>query len=85
MEQPVRYIQRDNVMRCDICEEYAILPRRVTTNPEAFMEMLELMNLDHQECTQYKDAHMAKNARKFRKETTRQKMLAPQGVRFGVA
>jgi hypothetical protein len=78
MEGTVSYRERTNTFYCQECESHTPCPRRILHNPEKFVEMLELVNLDHTECAEYSDYRLAKNARMFRKETKRLMLIAPR-------
>lgn len=61
---------------CDCCLEDVPIRRDVSSDPEALLMMAEMVEIDHAECDKYKDARMARLARRFRKEAKRQELLA---------
>lgn len=63
---------------CLGCLEHVEVRRKVMNDPEQFLSMQELVALDHSECMSYGNVQMAKNARKYRKESKRRALIAPR-------
>ncbi len=67
----VVYNERDQTIDCPDCLDRFHVFRRTLSDPDAFVELLEMLQLDHAECPKYKDARRARNARRYRKEGKR--------------
>jgi hypothetical protein len=64
---------------CSGCMETTEVRRKDANDPEALLNVKELMALDHAECPNYKDPVMAQRARKYRKEGKRRALAAGAG------
>ena len=71
MTNPLVYDEYRQVLHCLACFDVIEIPRRTMSDPEGFVLLRELAELDHQDCGKYRNAQMARNARRFRKEVTR--------------
>jgi len=60
------------------------IPQRIMTDPEAFTEFRELLELDHSSCAYYGDVKEARMAREHRKEADRRKLLRGKSPSFAV-
>ena len=57
------------------CLESLEVRPEVVQNPEAFVSVLELVQLDHHDCAYYLDARMAQSARQFFRQARVQREL----------
>ena len=67
-----------NAFECLGCLDHISVRPSVYRDPEALLSMKELLVLDHTECWLYLDAAQARKARRFRKNSTRRKLLSAQ-------
>lgn len=85
MESSVAYNPKTQSCYCPDCMETVEIRRKTTENPEALLRELELIDLDHAECSSYKDVKMARNARRFRKAAKRIQLLEAKRNPMGSA
>ena len=76
-DSPVTYNQRDQRLECPHCLDSQGVLRSDLRNPERFVELLELYQIDHADCRNFSDAKLARNSRLFRKEVRR---ISPAGA-----
>jgi hypothetical protein len=74
-DSTVTYNERDQVFECSACEDCFPISRSSLRDPEEFVRILELAQLDHKDCHTYKEPRMARNARRFRKEVNRRLLV----------
>ena len=72
-----------HVFECLGCMETIEVPARIYRSPEALAEHREMLELDHENCWRYGSVELARNARRYRKDETRRKLLAQAGRRMG--
>lgn len=77
----VIYEEKTNSCHCLHCLEAIEVPRRVAEDPEARIEFVELVTLDHAECPKYNDVEAARKARQFRK--TKKRLMIIDQMRYG--
>lgn len=68
---PITFDGRTRSFHCTGCMTDIPVRKHTFTNPERYVEFLEMVVLDHTECDQYQDIKRAEAARKFRKEVKR--------------
>lgn len=71
-----------HAFECLGCGDWEEVRSRAQRTPDRLASRKELLVADHTECWEYNDARLARLARRFRKETKRQMLLA-QGARRG--
>lgn len=69
------------VFECLGCEERVEVKRYIYRDPERLAEHRELLEIEHDECWKYASAELAWNARRWRKEGRRRKMLVAAAAR----
>lgn len=75
MDTLVTYNPKTQSFHCAGCLETVEIRRNVASDPEALFSMTEMVEIDHSECSSYKDVRMAKLARRFRKRAKRIQLL----------
>lgn len=80
MESSVIYNAKTQSFYCPDCMETLEVRKKVAGDPEELLALTELVHLDHRECPGYKDVTMARQARKYRKEGARRKLLDQQSA-----
>lgn len=71
MKNPLVYDEYRQAFHCLCCYDVIEIPRSTMRDPESFVLLRELAELDHCECGNYQDARLARNARRWRKEMKR--------------
>ena len=69
-----------NAFECQGCDEFEEIRQRSLRTPEKLAELREMLVADHTECWEFSDPRMARDARRYRKESKRKANLAAQRV-----
>ena len=67
--------ERTHTFDCAACLESVEIAPETLWNPEAFLSVLELTQLDHHDCGHYLDTRMAQSARAFYRASRRQRRI----------
>lgn len=69
------YNERDQTMDCIGCLTRIEVPRRLLSDPDGFVSMLEHAQLDHKDCHKFASITEANNHRRYRKERDRRLLV----------